>query len=167
MTFSRQAASEMARRVERICKQVLRANSGVLADALAWSGTFCGIGARLLRIYAEQIGHNIDFTIHDREDSADLINLARHELGFSKTESWFPTKGTCLIAAHHALAIALARMLDETGLTGQTIFKAEFDLTGERRNAYPALPDLSHQSRHCSGRRTLMRNAVAFETGAA
>jgi DNA helicase II / ATP-dependent DNA helicase PcrA len=96
MTFSRRAASEMARRVERICKQVLGANSGILTDALAWSGTFHGIGARLLRIYAEQIGLNVDFTIHDREDSADLMNLARHELGFSKTENRFPTKGTCL-----------------------------------------------------------------------
>ena len=96
MTFSRRAASEMTRRVERICKQVLGANSGALADALSWSGTFHGIGARLLRIYAEQIGLNVDFTIHDREDSADLMNLARHELGFSKMESRFPTKGTCL-----------------------------------------------------------------------
>ncbi|MCW0982251.1 ATP-dependent helicase [Agrobacterium sp. BT-220-3] len=96
MTFSRRAASEMSRRVERICKQVIGSNAGTLTDALAWSGTFHGIGARLLRIYAEQVGLNVDFTIHDREDSADLMNLARHELGFSKTESRFPTKGTCL-----------------------------------------------------------------------
>lgn len=96
MTFSRRAASEMARRVERICKQVLGANSGILTDALSWSGTFHGIGARLLRMYAEQIGLNVDFTIHDREDSADLMNLVRHELGFSKTDTRFPTKGTCL-----------------------------------------------------------------------
>ncbi|WP_312804401.1 ATP-dependent helicase [Agrobacterium cavarae] len=96
MTFSRRAASEMSRRVERICRNVLGSNSAILTDALAWSGTFHGIGARLLRMYAEQIGLNMDFTIHDREDSADLINLARHELGFSKTESRFPTKGTCL-----------------------------------------------------------------------
>jgi DNA helicase-2/ATP-dependent DNA helicase PcrA len=96
MTFSRRAASEMARRVERICRQVLGNNSAVMSDALAWSGTFHGIGARLLRIYAEQIGLNVDFTIHDREDSADLMNLVRHELGFSKSESRFPTKATCL-----------------------------------------------------------------------
>lgn len=96
MTFSRRAASEMARRVERICKQVIGGNSAVLTDALAWAGTFHGIGARLLRIYAEQIGLSPDFTIYDREDSADLMNLARHELGLSKTESRFPTKGTCL-----------------------------------------------------------------------
>lgn len=96
MTFSRRAASEMARRVERICTQVLGANAAIMTDALAWAGTFHGIGARLLRDYAEQIGLNPDFTIHDREDSADLMNLVRHELGFSKTESRFPTKGTCL-----------------------------------------------------------------------
>ncbi len=96
MTFSRRAASEMARRVERICAEVLGANSGIMADALAWSGTFHGIGARLLRDYAEQIGVDPAFTIHDREDSADLMNIIRHDLGFSKTENRFPTKGTCL-----------------------------------------------------------------------
>ena len=63
---------------------------------LTWAGTFHGIGARLLREYADQIGLDPAFTIHDREDSADLMNLVRHELGFSKTESRFPTKGTCL-----------------------------------------------------------------------
>ncbi|MCA1492273.1 ATP-dependent helicase [Ensifer sp. NBAIM29] len=96
MTFSRRAAAEMSRRVERICAQVLGANSAAMTEALTWAGTFHGIGARLLRIYAEQIGLGVDFTIHDREDSADLMNLVRHELGFSKTESRFPTKGTCL-----------------------------------------------------------------------
>ncbi|TAT82238.1 ATP-dependent helicase [Rhizobium ruizarguesonis] len=96
MTFSRRAAAEMARRVERICRDVLGSNAGVMADALSWSGTFHGIGARLLRDYAEQIGLDPGFTIHDREDSADLMNLIRHDLGFSKTESRFPTKGTCL-----------------------------------------------------------------------
>src|SRR3954451_4962070 len=56
MTFSRRAASEMGRRVERICTQVMGNNAGIMTDALAWSGTFHGIGARLLRDYAEQIG---------------------------------------------------------------------------------------------------------------
>ena len=96
MTFSRRAAAEMTRRVQQICRQVLGENASIMTDALAWAGTFHGIGARLLRIYAEQIGLNVDFSIHDREDSADLMNLVRHELGFSKTESRFPTKGTCL-----------------------------------------------------------------------
>src|SRR5207245_3538078 len=67
-----------------------------MTDALQWAGTFHGIAARLLREYSDQIGLDSAFTIHDREDSADLMNLIRHELGFSKTESRFPTKGTCL-----------------------------------------------------------------------
>jgi len=94
MTFSRRAAADMTGRVERITRKAIGA--AVTADALTWAGTFHGIGARLLRDYAEQIGLNPAFTIHDREDSADLMNIVRHELGFSKTESRFPTKGTCL-----------------------------------------------------------------------
>ena len=96
MTFSRRAASEMTKRVERITRKAMGENASVMTDALAWAGTFHGIGARLLREYSDQIGLNPAFTIHDREDSADLMNLVRHDLGFSKTESRFPTKGTCL-----------------------------------------------------------------------
>src|SRR5580704_5732368 len=95
MTFSRRAAGAMARRVERITRRVTGDSAAVMTNAL-WAGTFHGIGARLLRDYAREIGLNPAFTIHDREDSADLMNLMRHELGFSKTESRFPAKGTCL-----------------------------------------------------------------------
>ncbi|RYE50289.1 MAG: ATP-dependent helicase, partial [Rhizobiaceae bacterium] len=96
LTFSRRAASEMARRVERIAGKILGISSGAVSDALTWSGTFHGIGARLLREHAHQIGLDPAFTIHDREDSADLMNLVRHELKFSDTATRFPTKGTCL-----------------------------------------------------------------------
>jgi DNA helicase-2/ATP-dependent DNA helicase PcrA len=96
MTFSRRAAAEMTRRVERICAEALGANGGILTNGLAWAGTFHGVGARLLREYAGEIGLNHDFSTHDREDAADLMNLVRHELGFSSMESRFPTKGTCL-----------------------------------------------------------------------
>jgi DNA helicase II / ATP-dependent DNA helicase PcrA len=92
MTFSRRAAGEMTRRAMRTARD----RAGLATDALIWAGTFHGIGARLLRMYADQIGLDPAFTIHDREDSADLMNLTRHELGFSKTESRFPVKGTCL-----------------------------------------------------------------------
>src|SRR5260370_1638636 len=103
MTFSRRAAAEMTRRVERICSQVLGPNAGVMSGALTWAGTFHGIGARLLRDYAEQIGLDPGFTIHDRDDSADLMNLIRHQLGRSKTESRVPTKGTCLASYSRAV----------------------------------------------------------------
>src|SRR5271169_1157206 len=96
MTFSRRAASEMTKRVERISRKAMGDKAGVMTDALTWAGTFHGIGARLLRECSDQIGLDRAFTIHDREDAADLMNLVRHDLGFSKTSSRFPTKGTCI-----------------------------------------------------------------------
>jgi len=96
LTFSRRAAAEMERRVQRITAQVLRGQAAPLVGALSWSGTFHAIGARLLREHARAIGLDAGFTIHDREDSADLMNLVRHELSFSKTQKRFPMKGTCL-----------------------------------------------------------------------
>ena len=96
LTFSRRAALEMRRRVERTGAAVLGPKARTMAEALTWAGTFHAIGARLLREYAAQIGFEPNFSIHDREDSADLMNLVRHELGFSKLEKRFPLKGTCL-----------------------------------------------------------------------
>jgi DNA helicase-2/ATP-dependent DNA helicase PcrA len=94
LTFSRRAAEEMVRRAERIVRQL--ASSRRAATKLAWAGTFHSIGARLLREFAGRIGLNPGFTIHDREDSADLMNLIRHELGLSGTAKRFPRKNTCL-----------------------------------------------------------------------
>src|SRR5204863_2980603 len=108
MTFSRRAATEMTRRVERISRLVVGNSAGMLADALTWAGTFHGIGARLLREYADQLGLDPAFTIHDREDSADLMNVVRHELGFSASESRFPTKGTCLAIYSRCINAELA-----------------------------------------------------------
>jgi DNA helicase-2/ATP-dependent DNA helicase PcrA len=114
MTFSRRAAAEMERRVERIVAAAL-GGSALAAAALTWSGTFHSLGARLLREFAERIGLGASFTIHDRTDSADLMNLARHELGLTKTESRFPTKATCLaiysraVNAQASLAEVLAQ----------------------------------------------------------
>ena len=96
LTFSRRAAIEMSRRVERIAVHVLPDHARLMVDALTWSGTFHAVGARLLREYAEHIGLDRAFTIQDREDSSDLMNLVRHDLGFSRTEERFPTKNTCL-----------------------------------------------------------------------
>ena len=39
MTFSRRAASEMIKRVERIARKVLGDNAGIMTDALMWAGT--------------------------------------------------------------------------------------------------------------------------------
>ncbi len=111
LTFSRRAAAEMSRRVERITAAAMRERAVAMTDAITWSGTFHAVGARLLREYAERIGIDRAFTIHDREDSGDLLNLIRHDLGYSKTEKRFPTKGTCL--AIYSRAVNAESALDE------------------------------------------------------
>jgi len=116
MTFSRRAAAEMTRRVSRICGRTLGTGADAVAASLAWAGTFHAIGARLLREHAWQIGLDPDFTIHDREDSADLMNLARHQLDLSKTAARFPAKGTCLAIYSRAVnaEAPLAEVLETT-----------------------------------------------------
>jgi ATP-dependent DNA helicase UvrD/PcrA len=92
LTFTRRAAEEMIRRVKRITAKAL----GTQQVELPWSGTFHSIGARLLREYATQIGVKPSFTILDRSDAADLMDLVRLDLGQSKKPSRFPKKDTCL-----------------------------------------------------------------------
>jgi len=96
LTFSRRAADEISRRVARLVAQLANTHRRLAGAQLAWSGTFHGVGARLLREFAGRIGLDAAFTIHDREDSGDLMNLVRHELGLSAKAKRFPMKGTCL-----------------------------------------------------------------------
>jgi DNA helicase-2/ATP-dependent DNA helicase PcrA len=84
----------MQRRVDRIVASAMA--EGARPTSMPWSGTFHAVGARLLRMYAHAIGLDPAFTIHDREDSADLMNLIRHELGLSDKAQRFPLKATCL-----------------------------------------------------------------------
>ncbi len=94
-TFSRRAAAELGRRVERLLARRLAPEAAAAATP-AYAGTFHGLGARLLREYATRLGLDPQFTIHDREDSADLINWARHQFGVGDLKERFPTKATCL-----------------------------------------------------------------------
>ena len=96
LSFSRRAAQSLQRRVGRMLHQALGFGATQPPPALPWSGTFHGVGARLLRDYAPRIGLNPAFTIADRGDSEDLLGLLRHEQGLSKTHARFPLKGTCL-----------------------------------------------------------------------
>jgi DNA helicase II / ATP-dependent DNA helicase PcrA len=107
LTFTRRAASEMTRRAARILGEGRRAalanGAGVRAGDIGWSGTFHGIANRLLRIYAHAIGIDPSFTVLDRSDSADLMNLLRNDLGLAKKETRFPKKDTCTAIYSHTV----------------------------------------------------------------
>ena len=68
---------------------------------LPWSGTFHSIANRLIRRHAAAVGLDASFSVLDRGDAADLMDVLRHELGFSKVEKRFPRKDTCLAIYSH------------------------------------------------------------------
>ena len=111
LTFSRRAADEMTRRVQRIAARVSPRHARLVSGGFPWSGTFHSVGARLLREYAGRIGLDPAFTIHDRADSADLLNLMRHDLTLSAKGRRFPLKGTCL--AIYSATVNTRRTLTE------------------------------------------------------
>ena len=86
LTFSRRAAQEMIRRAQRVVGNL----------DLPWAGTFHAIGARLLRMHALALGLDPAFTVLDRGDAADLIDLVRADRGVAKGDRRFPKKDTCL-----------------------------------------------------------------------
>src|SRR5574340_1414643 len=63
-TFSRRAAAELGRRVERLIARRLAPEAAAAARP-AYAGTLHGLGARLLREYAPRLGLDPGFTIHD------------------------------------------------------------------------------------------------------
>ena len=118
LTFTRRAAQEMSRRVDTIVRQSLgdRAPVVMSAGVLPWSGTFHGVANRLLRRFAANLNLDPGFSVLDRGDAADLIDVARHELSLSKKSRRFPKKDTCL-AIYSRCVIArkpLADVLEET-----------------------------------------------------
>jgi DNA helicase-2/ATP-dependent DNA helicase PcrA len=111
LTFSRRAAIDMTGRVNRITAAAL----GTSQMDLPWSGTFHAIGARLLREYANRIGLNPSFTILDRSDAADLMDVVRHDLGLSAKEARFPRKESCLAIYSFAInsGASIKRVLEQ------------------------------------------------------
>jgi DNA helicase-2/ATP-dependent DNA helicase PcrA len=95
LTFTRRAALEMTRRAQRIVGEVMK------EVKLPWSGTFHSIANRLIRRHCRAVGLAESFSVLDRGDAADLMDLVRHERGLSKAEKRFPRKDTCLAIYSH------------------------------------------------------------------
>jgi DNA helicase-2/ATP-dependent DNA helicase PcrA len=100
LTFTRRSAAEMLRRVDALSCQLGEQTTSTRVSSSAskrlWGGTFHSVATRLLRSYGKSIGLEPAFTIHDRGDSEDLLDVVRTELGLAKTNKRFPKKGTCL-----------------------------------------------------------------------
>ena len=81
LTFTNKAAGEMMRRVSDLLGHELRT---------LWGGTFHSIGARILRLHADALGYQRDFTILDRDDAKDLIKAGMADAQIDKKDKHFP-----------------------------------------------------------------------------
>jgi DNA helicase-2/ATP-dependent DNA helicase PcrA len=81
LTFTNKAAGEMMRRIGDLLGHELRS---------LWGGTFHSIGARILRLHAEAVGYQKDFTILDRDDAQDLIKACVTDAGIETKKTHFP-----------------------------------------------------------------------------
>lgn len=114
LTFTRRAAMEMTRRVEAIVRTATK-GLGVAtlpSGGLPWSGTFHSIANRLLRRFAHNLGLDPGFSVLDRGDAADIMDVVRYELNLTRTSRRFPKKDTCL--AIYSRCVNTARPLSET-----------------------------------------------------
>ena len=105
LTFTRRAASEMRRRAYELAKSALGDTLGGTSQSIlqrmSWTGTFHSVGNRLLRHYARHLKLDPQFSVLDRGDSADLMDVLRQELGLAQKEQRFPRKDTCLQIYSH------------------------------------------------------------------
>lgn len=99
LTFTRRAAAEMVRRAETALAGKGEGTSNAqrsLALGRVWGGTFHAVATRLLRMYAKTMDLAPGFTILDRSDSEDLMNVLRTETKVASSKKRFPNKGTCV-----------------------------------------------------------------------
>ena len=102
LTFTRRAAAEMLRRASQLldgrCERVA-------------GGTFHSFANTVLRRHGAALGIAPTFTILDRGDSEDVINLLRARLGLDKKEKRFPRKQ--VIGEMFSMAVNKSRALAE------------------------------------------------------
>ncbi len=116
LTFTRRAAQEMTRRVENIVHASTRHASPLPSGGLPWSGTFHSVANRLLRRFAHNLGLDPGFSVLDRGDAADMLDVIRHEQKLTKASRRFPKKDTCLAIYSRCVNAQkpLAEVLDQT-----------------------------------------------------
>lgn len=101
LTFTRRSSEEMLQRAGALI--------GGRCERVA-GGTFHSFANTVLRRYAQLLGFANAFTILDRGDSEDVINLIRARLGLDKKERRFPKKQTIMevisLAANKLCSVA-------------------------------------------------------------
>jgi len=85
LTFTRKASQEMLSRAVHLLDRPLAAVTG---------GTFHSVCYQWLRQYGERVGYPHGFTVMDRGDQGDLLQMLKERFGFKHPAGSFPKKDT-------------------------------------------------------------------------
>jgi DNA helicase-2/ATP-dependent DNA helicase PcrA len=85
LTFTRKASQEMLTRAVHLLNRPLGQVMG---------GTFHSVCYLWLRQYGERVGYPAGFTVMDRSDQGDLLQMLKERLGFKQLTTPFPRKET-------------------------------------------------------------------------
>ena len=137
LTFTRRAAQEM---LDRVAKRLSKGmgEAGERAAKQVWGGTFHGVAARLLRVYHAALGLPQDFSILDRGDTEDLLDLCRGRLNLPNSGARFPKKRVC--------AAVLGRVAS-SGATVSEVVEAHFPHLLQHEPALRKLFDLYDEAK--------------------
>ena len=114
LTFTRKAAQEMLRRASVLLDHRCERIAG---------GTFHSFANLILRRHAEKLGFQSGFSILDRADGQDAINLLRTRMGLNLKERRFPRKTT--IATIYSKAVNKAVAIEDVILEDYPHFLEE------------------------------------------
>lgn len=148
LTFTRRAAQEMLRRAEALL-------GGDGLDSVT-GGTFHSFANLVLRRYGELYGWPARFTILDRSDSEDTLQLMRVRLGLDSRERRFPRKKTLAkiysamvnreLSLEEILELEYPQLLDD--LQDLAACRAAFEEYKVKRNLLDYDDLLVHLARH-------------------
>jgi DNA helicase-2/ATP-dependent DNA helicase PcrA len=99
ITFTNKAAGEMRQRVHALVPR-----SG------AWISTFHSFGVRLLRLYADRLGLDRNFTIYDQTDRARVVKMALEDVGIDQSRFTPETLAGAISKAKNQLLVPPPRL---------------------------------------------------------
>ncbi|MCK4763149.1 MAG: ATP-dependent helicase [Candidatus Aminicenantes bacterium] len=125
LTFTRKAAQEMMRRASFILDDRCSRVAG---------GTFHSFANFTLRKHSTFVKYQPNFTIVDRSDAEDIINIIRADLELNKKERRFPRKNTIMNLISKSINKCIP--IDEVLFEDYPHFEAELDEIKKISNLY-------------------------------
>ena len=154
LTFSRRAAEALERRAGQVLQRAEHDGIDARRRCCRGPARFTASARACCASTRRASAVNEAFSILDRADAEDLLDLVRHDLGLSATKSRFPAKGTCV--AIYSRVVNGGTSLDDVLAAPYTVVRAMGERAARSSSKRTSLP---------SRRRTSSTTTISCSTG--